>query len=63
MDEEVKIVTEAVMEWCEWDIGRMGLGTEDEKRAKVAEMVRCLIWTVEQDPERSEEHTSELQSH
>jgi hypothetical protein len=28
----------------------MGLGTEAEKEAKVAEMVRCLAWTLEQDP-------------
>ena len=50
MDENVKIVTAAVLDWCEWDIGRMYLNNETEKEAKVAEMVRCLMWTLVQDP-------------
>ena len=50
MDTNIKTVTEGILNWCEWDIGRMGLGTEAEKEAKVAEMVRCLAWTLEQDP-------------
>jgi hypothetical protein len=29
----------------------MALGTPDEEEAKLAEMVRCLAWTMEQSPE------------
>jgi len=51
MDENIKTITAGLQEWCEWDIGRMGLGTPDEEEAKLAEMVRCLAWTMEQSPE------------
>lgn len=50
MDENIKTVTAGLQEWCEWDISRMKLGTPDEEEAKLAEMVRCLAWTMEQDP-------------
>jgi hypothetical protein len=50
MDENIKTVTAGLQEWCEWDIGRMSLGTPDEEEAKLAELVRCLAWTMEQDP-------------
>ena len=50
MDENIKTVTAGLLEWCEWDIGRMGLGTDEERDAKLAEMIRCLAWTLEQDP-------------
>jgi hypothetical protein len=49
MDENIKTVTAGLLEWCEWDIGRMGLGTDEERDAKLAEMVRCLAWTLGQD--------------
>jgi hypothetical protein len=50
MDENIKTIIEGLRAWCEWDIGRMGLGTPDEEEAKLAEMVRCLAWTMEQSP-------------
>lgn len=49
MDENIKTITAGLLEWCKWDIGRMSLGTPDEEEAKLAELVRCLAWTMEQD--------------
>lgn len=51
MDENIKTIIAGLQEWCEWDIGRMALGTPEEEEAKLAEMVRCLAWTMEQSPE------------
>ena len=50
MDENIKTVTAGLQEWCEWDIGRMKLGAPAEVEAKLTELVRCLAWTMEQDP-------------